>query len=228
MTIRPLLALAALACAPALHAQELELLPDLLVPSVDTLYTVQESTGDTIAVAVQSMWRVQEDGRDLWRVEYAFAGGIDIRMVDTTTFDAQTLLPVRQVRTGGGQRIVVDYGDEVAVRTERDGEPASPTWARPFDHPVYAGSVMDVVYRALPLADGYRVRIPFLVPQSEEPWWFDIEVTGPATVQTREGPVQAWRVEAAPAQARGDVLWISRDGRMLVRADHVGGMRTIR
>jgi hypothetical protein len=228
MPIRFLAAFAALACAPALHAQEIVLRPDLLVPSVDTMYTVQVATGDTVATAVQGMRRVTADGRELWEVAYMFSGGTDIHMVDTTTFDAQTLLPVRQVRRGGDQRIVVEYGPPVRVATTRAGVAASPAWTRDFGRPVYAGSVMDVVYRALPLEDGYQARIPFVLPQPDDLWWFEVQVTGPTTLQTREGPVEAWRVKTTPAQAQSDVLWISREGRRLLRVDHVGGMRTIR
>lgn len=230
MTIRTLLASAALACAPALHAQEIILQPDVLFAAADTLYVVQTigGTRDTIATSVQTMRRVTEGGRELWEVEYVFSSAAG-SVTDTTTFDAATLLPHTQRRVAADRRIEVDYaGAEVRIRRLQAGVEGPPAEVRRYPQPVFAGSVMDVVYRALPLADGYRARVPFAVPESDQTWWFDVHVTGPQAVETRDGPVQAWRVEAGAAGATPDVFWISRDRRVLLRAEHIGGMATIR
>lgn len=221
---------AALACAPALHAQPLRFQPERLVPSTDTLYVVLRmgSAQDTIATTVQSMRRVAVDGRDLWQVEYAFDGGTNLRMADTTTFDAATLLPHAQVRAGGGRRLEVAYdGARVRLRT-RDGEAQPSEVERRMEQPVFAGSTMDVLYRALPLAEGYQARIPYFLPEGEGTQWIDVRVTGQETVPSRGAYVQAWRVEAAAPQGTPDVFWIAVADRAFVRAEHPGGMTTLR
>lgn len=229
MIVRPLLVVA-VACAPALRAQDLALQPERLVASVDTMYVVQRMGGaqDTIATTVQALRRVTEDGRALWRVEYAFDGGVNIRMADSTSVDSATLLPRAQVRVGGPRRLDVSYaGAVVRVRT-RDGENAAAEVQRQFDQPVFAGSIMDVLYRALPLDEGYAARIPYFLPESAETQWIQVRVTGAEEVPSRGGAVRAWRVEAGAAGGQPDVFWISVADRSLVRADHPGGLTTIR
>lgn len=228
MTVRLLLA-AALACAPALHGQALVLQPERLLPSTDTMYTVRGEGGDTIATSIQTLWRSVVDGRDVWTVEYAYfqAGA---RTVDTTTFDPATLLPLAQRRTGPARVVSVDFdGADVRIRLRRAGEDAPQVWSRHLDPPVFAGSLMDIVYRALPLEDGYRAaRIPFLIPERDTVWWADVRVTGPQPLEVRRALVQAWRVQAGAPGLPPEVFWISVADRMLLRIDHSNGDTTLR
>ena len=63
MSIRLVAVAAALACVPALHAQDLALRPGVLVPAVDTLYNVSAGGGgDTVAVSIQTLRRVMIGG----------------------------------------------------------------------------------------------------------------------------------------------------------------------
>ncbi|HEX6041062.1 hypothetical protein [Longimicrobium sp.] len=226
MPLRVLL-LAALACAPALRAQSPVLQPERLVPSTDTMYVVQGGR-DTIATTVQTLRRVTVDGRDLWQVEYAFDAGVNLRMADTTTFDVATLLPHAQVRVGGGRRLEVAFaGTEARLRT-RDGADEPAEVVRRFEQPLFAGSTMDVIYRALPLAEGYATRIPYFLPESPVARWIDVRVTGPEDVPSRGGAVRAWRVEAGSPSGSPDVFWIAVADRAFIRAEHPGGMTTIR
>lgn len=229
MPVRALVAAAALACAPALHAQAPALQPDVLFPATDTMYVVRTAGGaaDTAAVTVQALRRIRHGGRDAWEVAYAYLRPGQPAITDTTTFDAGTLLPIAQRRSAGERRTEAAYrGREVRIRVHPPGDGPGES-AQTFEEPVFAGSLMDLVFRALPLQDGYRTRIPFLVLGANAVGSYDVRVTGPAVVETRDGPVAAWRVQAG-AEGAWDVLWIARDSRVLLRVDHADGSVTLR
>lgn len=218
---------AALACAPALRAQDsLQLQPEVLFPAVDTMYAVGPE-GDTLAVSVQTLRRGTLDGAEVWELEYRFRmdGG---SMADTTFFDPATLLPVEQRREGGSRRFFVRYGDgRIHLRRGRDRTSADSV-AIDVRPPVFAGSLMDLIYRALPLRTGYETRVAFFLPEGPRVSHFTVRVEGVGMVETREGPVEAWRVSGVQEGREPDVFWIDRQTRALLRIDHVGGFSTIR
>jgi hypothetical protein len=230
MRSRTLPLLAALACPPVLHAQEFTLEPRVLVPAVDTLYTITTSKGasDTVAVSVQTLRRATHGGAEVWEVVYRFAAARG-SMADTTYFDTLTLLPREQRRAGMDRRIDVRFGDgRVLLRRgpSRSGAPAdSMEIARA---PEFTGSLMDLVYRALPLRGGYGVRIPFFFAETGETNSFDVRVEGMGIVEVRGAPAEAWRVAAGVEGYPPDVYWIDRRTRALLRIDHPGGLSTIR
>jgi hypothetical protein len=232
MRIRSLLSLAALACAPALHAQEeVALQPGALFAAVDTMYTVRTAEGvsDTVATSIQTLRRATLEGAEVWEVEFRYTS-LDGSMADTTYFDTATLLPREQRRAGVTRRIEVRFdGGEVRLRRgpTRDGAPADSTELHE-PGPVFTGSLMDLVFRALPLRVGLRVRIPILIPERGEVWPFIVSVEGIGIVETRDGPVEAWRVVAGTDTGEPDVLWIDRRTRALLRVDLAGGDVTIR
>lgn len=167
-------------------------------------------------------------GEPLWEVEYLYrgAGG---SMADTTWFDPATLLPREQRRTGIIRDLHVRFdGTRAHLRRgpSTRGEPAD-TVVVFAEQPVFAGSLMDLVYRALPLAEGFRTRVPLLIPERGEVWWFHVQVTGADVVQTRNGPVPAWRVEVGGQDVQREVFWIARDTRLLLRIDHGDGSSSI-
>lgn len=225
MRIRPVLVVAALACAPALRAQEVELQPEVLAAGVDTLYTVRPGGDgqDTIATHVQVLRRGTWGGEAVWEVQYRYTGA-GISMADTTWFDTATLLPREQRRAGVLQPIRARF-DPAGVRLwvgGADGAPADSTYV-PADGPVFAGSLMDVLVRALPLRQGLRASFGLFIPERAEVWTYALYVTGTGTVETRDGPVEAWRVEATLQEMATDVFWIARETRVLLRIDHAGG-----
>jgi hypothetical protein len=228
MNLRILLACAALACAPALHGQQVAVQPGALFAAVDTMYTIDTESGDTTAVAVQTLRRASLHGEEVWEVEYLYAGARG-SMADTTWFDTATLLPREQRRAGITRRIDVRF-DPARIRLRRgagpDGTPADSAEI-PTDQPVFAGSLLDLVYRSLPLREGLTARIPFFIPERAEVWWADVSVPGTGVVRTRDGWVDAWRVEARLQGSGLDVFWLDRDTRALLRVDQPEGTESI-
>lgn len=147
MLIR-LAALALLAMPSAGDAQEMVLNPDAIFPSVDTLYTVAgPAHTDTTAVSIQSLRRVTRDGVEAWEMAYAWRGARR-QMADTTFFAVRTLAPIAQHRVAEEHRIDLRF-DGPVVRSSRSQSGADAPVEREFrfEQPVYAGSMMDIVYR---------------------------------------------------------------------------------
>jgi hypothetical protein len=230
MTIRPFLLLAALACAPALHAQEFTLEPRVLVAAVDTMYTVVTAEGrsDTIAISVQTLQRTTLGSEEVWEVAYRFAAGRG-RMADTTYFDTLTLLPREQRRAGLERRIDVRFDQgRVLLRRGASVNGAAADSMEIARAPEFTGSQMDLVFRALPLRAGYGARIPFFFAETGETNSFTVRVEGVGIVEVRGAPAEAWRVAAGMDGFPPDVYWIDRRTRALLRIDHPGGLSTIR
>lgn len=219
-----ILALAAVLAGPcSLGAQTLE--PSLLHPSVDTMYQVEKGAAglDTVAVSVQSLRRAARGGVEVWELVYERRTA-RIAMWDTTWMNVRTLAPLAQRRgADSGGRIEADY-DRTRVRTRVTQEKGDSIQERElrFDHPVYAGSQIDVVIRALPLTEGFQTRIPAFIPHSGEILWFHVRAGGVRPVETRGGSVQAWRVEVDTG-GLVQILWIARDTRALLRIEGADG-----
>jgi hypothetical protein len=231
MRILPALA-AALACAPALCAQDsLRLQPEVLFAAVDTMYTV-DPVGDTLARSVQTLRRGTLDGAEVWELEYRFGWSRGSRgsLADTTFFDPATLLPVEQRRTGGRRRLLVRY-EQGRIRLHRGrtagGAPADSV-VLDAPPPVFAGSLVDLVYRALPLRTGYEAHVASFVPEGPQISRYTVRVEGVGIVETPAGPAEAWRVSVGPEGGSADVFWIDRRTRALLRIDHPNGFSTIR
>ncbi|HEX6370406.1 MAG TPA: hypothetical protein VF006_15905 [Longimicrobium sp.] len=220
-------ALAVLALPATACAQAVVLDPAAIVAAVDTTYMVTGSThADTIATAVQSLRRTTREGVDVWEMAYAHRGAA-VSMVDTTYFAAGTLMPVAQLRQNPRLRLEVAFdGARVTVtRTEAGAEPVVREYH--FDEPVYAGSMMDIVYRALALEEGYRTRVPFFIPERGQVYWFDVEVVGMDEVRIRGAATRAWRVHVTIQDFR-DVYWISPTTRKLLKVESGDGSWFIR
>jgi hypothetical protein len=208
-------------------AQETTLAPGTIVATVDTTYIVSgPDHSDTTATSVQSLRRTTRGGVEVWEMAFALHSST-VNMVDTTFFTVGALTPVAQHRWKERQHLEVAFdGPLVRVgRTETGGEPV--IREHRFDHPVYAGSMMDIVYRALPLQAGYRTRVPFFLPERERVYWIDVEVVGVEEVRVRGEATRAWRVHADVQNFR-DVYWISPDTRALLKVESGDGKWYIR
>lgn len=214
--------LAVLALPACSGAQEARLDPAAIVPAVDTTYTVSgPDHSDTTATAVQSLRRTTRGGVEVWEMAYVHRSST-VNMVDTTVFTVGTLIPVSQHRRNERHHLDVAFdGPRVRVtRTETGGEPV--VREHRFDQPVYAGSMMDIVFRALPLQAGYRTRVPFFLPERQQVYWIDVEVLGMEEVRVRGAATRAWRVRTNIGESP-DVYWISPDTRALLKVESAGG-----
>lgn len=220
--------LAMLALPACARGQDAVLDPAAIFPAVDTTYTVTgPNHSDTTATAVQSLRRTTRGGVEVWAMAYAHRDA-SMNMVDTTFFTVGTLMPVAQHRRNARHRLEVAYdGPRVRVSRLEAGAGAPAVREHGFDHPVYAGSTMDIVYRALPLAGGYRTRVPFFIPERQQVFWYDVEVVGMEEVQVRGTTTRAWRVHATLQDFR-DVYWISPDTRALLKVESGDGSWYIR
>lgn len=92
--------------------------------------------------------------------------------------------------------------------------------AAPFD-----SNVVDLVVAALPLAEGYRARLPFFVHEEGGLVWYEVESVQAARLEDGRG---AWKV-ALDANGRALTYWIDRDSRAVLRSEYeLGEDRTFR
>lgn len=200
-------------------AQEIVLKPDAIYASVDTMYTVSGlAHADTIATSVQTLRRVTRDGAEAWEMAYVWTGEGG-PTVDTTFFSAATLRTISQHRVKPTHRTTVRFDGSTVVSSRL--ELGADQWVQRefrFDQPIHAGSMMDVVYRALPLTEGFRTRLAFFIPEQADAFLFDVRVIGVEDVEVRGRTVQAWRLLAG-GESDYDTFWISRDTRQLLKVE---------
>ena len=159
-----------------------------------TINMTRDGQARPIGVTWQSLRRGEQDGRAIWTVVVHQKVGDRFDMRDVFTLDAETLRPLRLVNTRNGQtHVVATYSsDEISV--ERFSEPAAATVETstiPLTGPVWEGNLYGPTFAALPLAEGGNYEVPF--------WQYDkglgdfrVRVVGSETVNTAEGPIEAW------------------------------------
>lgn len=169
-----------------------------------TCYTLNMTRGEVtrpIGVTLQSVQRSTREGRavlDIVVHQSINGGAFDMR--DEFVLDAATLRPISLInRRKGEVHVRAAYGDD-RITGERIGEDGTVTPIDvPLDGPVWDGNLFGLTFAALPLAEGAGFSLP---------WWqydkgfgrFTVRVIGSETVETADGAVEAWVVEAASGE----------------------------
>lgn len=163
-----------------------------------TINMVRDGAETPIGITWQTIEHVDAEGRPGLRVvvhQSVNGGAFDMR--DTFLLDAETLRPIRLENDRKGERhVTLDYAaDRVTGSRIEDGAAQSVDVALPG--PVWEGNLFGVTFAALPLAAGAEFTVPYF-QYDKGLGAFSIRVTGEETVETPQGPLDAWVVEASP------------------------------
>lgn len=142
--------------------------------------------------------------------------------VDSTISDPTTLFPWLHASAGAGRRLRLEFdGADVRGTHMPDSQPAQSIDQRLQFKP-YDSTIFDVVIAALPLANGYRTRLPFYVFEQGGVVWYTVQVTGSETLALTEGaaPANAWIVLVEESREPRARLWIAQDGRAVLRTEY--------
>jgi hypothetical protein len=178
-------------------------------------YTLSMNRGGTetpVGVTWQTIARDTVDGRPVLRVrvhQSVNGGAFDMR--DDFVLDAATLRPISLVDTRKGEvHVRLTYTPDRIT-----GERIEAGVVTPIDvaltEPVWEGNLFGQTFAALPLAEGASFALPY--------WQYDkgfglftARVTGREIVDTPDGDIEAWVVDAGPDEASRITYLISTSG----------------
>lgn len=203
---------------PRLDAGRLRLITDTLI--VTEIAGDKETPG---GVAISTLRAVPPDQLEMtyrWRPR---AGDSAVILAQ---LDRSSLQPLAEERRYPHGRVVrLAYGPwgvrgDTVEPGGRQREHATDSTARG----AYTSTTIDLVLRALPLANGYRTELPVHFPAGIGRWSLPVRVVATETIRTRLGAnVECWLVEAdfpGPATER---FWIAKQNRDLIRVlGHIG------
>lgn len=180
------------------------------------LLLTQNGEERQLATVSEEVTEIQVDGRSALRRVQSVRLAIGVA-TDTVVVLRETLAPVRH-RSHNPQRVLSLDFDGAKVTgsiTPAGGEPRPV--AAELDAPVFDSNPLDLLLRALPLAEGYAVRIPIYIHELGGRVWVATRVAGSETVEAGEGGTEdAWVVEVE-AQGRTSRFWIAKASRELLR-----------
>jgi hypothetical protein len=181
--------------------------------SVDSLdvYVVQLGQSRRTGFLVDRLDTVRVDGETMLRRIRRTADAMLGNSVDTLVHALATLQPrsVRSYSDRGTERLDWQTSRVVGVVEEPDSPARSIDSPRPEGW--YSSASFDLILRACPLAEGYRVAVPTFGRAGSQV--LTATVTGSEVV---EGHGETWRIEADVA-GLPVTFWISKASRRLVR-----------
>lgn len=176
---------------------------------------MRDGVAQPIGVTWQTVERGEEDGREVIRVTVHQRVGDRFDMRDRFTLDAHDLRPIALINDrNGAVHVEATYSDRaISGRKIENGEPQPIDIAA--DGPFWEGNLFGLTFAALPLAEGAGFELPY--------WQYDkgfgafsVSVVGSETVETPDGPVEAWVLDAgASADSRMTYLISKADNREL-------------
>ncbi|HEX7118653.1 MAG TPA: hypothetical protein VF212_07700 [Longimicrobiales bacterium] len=214
----------------AAHAQDAAAEPPVLLPGDEAVDGRRIAPGTTelrllvsqngqvqqLATITEQIREVEVEGRAaLERVQI-------VRMpmgvaTDTVVVLRETLAPVRH-RSHNPQRVMaLDFAGAKITGTITPASGAVQPIDVELDGPVFDSNPLDLVVRALPLAEGYAVSIPLYLHEAGGKFQVVARVTGSEAVDLGDGATEdAWvvDVEAAGQSSR---FWISKTSREMLR-----------
>ncbi|MGQ0713664.1 MAG: prolyl oligopeptidase family serine peptidase [Gemmatimonadaceae bacterium] len=138
--------------------------------------------------------------------------------VDTVVVDRATLAPIRHRSANARRTMSLDYrGDSIVGSVTPTGGSAQAIALRP-DTALFDANSLDLILRALPLAEGYAVRQPVYLHEGGGKVWVTSRVTGSEQVTGDGGAmVDAWVVESkmGPQTFR---FWVAKDSREVLQS----------
>jgi hypothetical protein len=174
---------------------------------------LEDSSGShVLGTLTQTLSRVTIAGRSgLLSVQTFEFGGK--RTVDSSFADARTLRPILH-RSHNESRVMTldfDAARVVGAVTPSAGERKAIDQVTAV--PTFDSNIADLVYAALPLAEGYAATVPTYVYEEGGLVWSDVSVRGDAPVDGQ--PV--WRVHVHSAKRDVD-YWVARKSHTVLRS----------
>lgn len=130
---------------------------------------------------------------------------------DTVVVARTTLAPIRHRSVNARRTMSLDFrGDSIVGSVTPTGAAAQSVAVR-ADTALFDSNAIDLILRALPLADGYAVRHPVYLHEGGGKVWVTSRVTGSERLAAEGGAmVDAWVVESkiGPQTVR---VWIAKD-----------------
>lgn len=155
----------------------------------------------------QSVRRASENGHEVIRVlvHQRGLGGFDMR--DSFVLDAKTLRPIRfRNERSSAVHVTLDYTDTRVSGSKKEKDGTSTPVDVALSQPVWEGNLFGVTFAALPLAPGGEYRVPSY-QYDKGLGEFTVRVKGTQSVDTPDGPVDAWVLDAgADEQQRVEYL----------------------
>lgn len=139
-------------------------------------------------------------------------------LTDSVAMRHETLAPIRH-RSHNPQRVMrLDFDGKRITGdiTPVSGEPTKID--EEFDIALFDSSPIDLIIRALPLAEGYGARIPTFIHEMGGKVIFQARVLRAEEVEVGDGrKVDAWVVESGRDVGPTSTYWIAKDTRELLR-----------
>jgi hypothetical protein len=191
------------------------------------IYAPQGGQEKVIGATWQVIRRDQVAGRPVWRivVHQRLAGGrFDLR--DAFVLDARTLRPLSLETTrNGAPHAALTYADDRVSGFRIDDTGVRHAIDQPLQAPVWEGDLFGPTFAALPLAQGESFELPYF-QYDRGLGAFTVKVKGSEKVETPDGVVDAWVLDAGPSRTeRLDYLIAKSTGRELGYRAPQGGQR---
>lgn len=181
---------------------------------------------------IQKVRRVRDGaGHDVLEVAFEQRDTAIVVAQTTTWVDAHSLQPIRQqAALEEGRVVTLTFdGRRVAMVDSTPGRP-SQSYAALLPDSAYASSAVDLVLRALPLANGYHTTVPLYFPAEQMVFPVAVHVEGIERIALRSGRTAVCWVVAADFP--GDIterFWIDQHSHAMVRIlAHDGPMALVR
>jgi hypothetical protein len=131
--------------------------------------------------------------------------------IDTVVVERATLAPIRHRSVNMRRTMSLDFRGDSIVGSVTPAGAAAQSVAVRADTALFDSNAIDLIVRALPLADGYAVRHPVYLHEGGGKVWVTSRVTGSERLAAEGGAmVDAWVVESkiGPQTVR---VWIAKD-----------------
>lgn len=175
-----------------------------------------ELNGHVRGATRQIVREVEHEGRPAWRIEiHQRLPAMQFEVRDIFLVDRQDLSAIRYESDRAAsdrapaQSIRISYGGDQISGSKRVGETVTPIEAR-LEGPVLDGNLWGLTFTSLDLQVGAHHALSF--------WHYDkgfgqfsVTVVGDRAVETPDGPVDAWVLEAGDGSGRTTTYLIAKD-----------------
>ena len=168
-----------------------------------TQSVLREGEWTEVAVLTETARPTRRNGRAVLEHVQQTEAASGVQVENTMIFDHATLAPLKlsQQISGGPpqaprERLFEFDGHKVRTRTTKADGQVEDAEAE-LASPMFYGMTFGLVLAALPLEEGYRAKLPVLMPQQgNTKYWIIARVVGRERFETGEGKtVEAWTVE---------------------------------
>lgn len=162
----------------------------------DVTLTVHRE-GQTMPLGTQHYELVEVNAADpMWMLITTTSSEIGVA-TDTVIALRSSLVPVRHRSHTTRRNMFLEFDGTNVTGTYEPTDGPVRTIDRTTETPTFDSGMLELIICALPLRAGYATRIPTYIEEHQGLAWFDVEVTGEATVDG----VAGWVVRAVgPAQ----------------------------